>query len=122
MKIPPIVFKIVWPILYLFLIIAISLFYAKPPSDYNLYVLIQVLFWTGIVLNICWSPVFFYFKNRHLALFMLVTMIILGFLTLILFSTMNTRFKNVISILYLIYIAWLCFALYIFDKNEENKN
>ena len=61
MKIPPIVFKIVCIILYLFLI-AISLFYVKPPSDYNLYVLIQVL-WTGIVLNICWSPVFFILKT-----------------------------------------------------------
>ena len=115
MNVPPIVFKIVWPILYVFLILVICLFYAEPPQDKNLFIMIQVLFWIGILLNICWTPVFFYFKNRHLALFMLVTMIILGFLTLILFASSNISYKNIISILYLIYLLWLCFALYIFD-------
>lgn len=113
----PIVFPIVWTILYILMGISTYLFIAsvekKPISKmYDplseakkglLYYAIQLAF------NLMWSPVFFRFQ------FFFPALIILAILWYLVFQTYNT-YKNLCKaagLLFLPYIIWCTFALYL---------
>lgn len=112
-NVPPIVFKIVWPILYSFLIICVILFSLFPTSNKNLQLWINIIFWFGILMNLCWPPVYFYYKNILFSKILLILLVVFGLISVILFSYSDSKYKWIIFSLYFIYFLWLCFALYL---------
>ena len=113
----PIVFPIVWTVLYILMGIATYLFIAtieqKPVTKmYDplpeakkglLYYAIQLSF------NLMWSPVFFRFQ------FFFPALIILAILWYFVFQTYNTykHLSKTAGLLFLPYIIWCTFALYL---------
>lgn len=117
MKIPPIVFKIVWPFLYFFLFICSILFLKFPTSNKNLQLWINIIFWFGIFLNLSWLLIYFYYKNIYLSKIILLMLVLFAFLSLILFSLSNATYKWIVFFLFLPYFLWLCFALFLIFTN-----
>lgn len=102
---PPIVFSIVWSVLYLMLAASLTLVSIMPDAQKKtlaLYVL------TG-VLNVLWTYTFFYLANPGGAVFVLIITIIAAIL---LFSEVY-RSNRIASYLLIPYMVWLCFALYL---------
>lgn len=106
---PPIVFQTVWPILYMFMIISFIVYFASFPGKNVWLSLGMIFFITQLVLNLLWSPIFFYYHNVWLALMIIIIMIVFVVLTIIQFINVNT-----LSGLILVpYVIWLLFALYL---------
>ncbi len=102
---PPIVFSIVWSVLYLMLAASLSLVSLMPDAQKKtlaLYVL------TG-VLNVLWTYTFFTLQNPGGAVFVLIITIIAA---IALFSDVY-RHNKIASYLLIPYMVWLCFALYL---------
>ncbi len=102
---PPIVFSIVWSVLYLMLAASLSLVSIMPDAQKKtlaLYVL------TG-VLNVLWTYTFFTLANPGGAVFVLIITIIAA---IALFSDVY-RYNRIASYLIVPYMVWLCFALYL---------
>jgi tryptophan-rich sensory protein len=118
-NIPPVVFQIVWPILYVGLLIFIILIGKQNSSDKR--TIIQDLFWIGLLLNILWCIVYFYYRKILLSVFILCGMILIGLF--ILYYTRPTKNFNNKSIIfsfsiYTLYMLWLSFALYLLIVNN----
>jgi len=113
MEVPPIVFKIVWPILYTFLVICAILFIKFPTFNKNLQIWINIVFWTGIVINLSWPLVYFNYKNLFISQILLILLVLLGFISLLLFGYSDSKYKWICFSLFFIYFLWLCFALYL---------
>ena len=102
---PPIVFGIVWPVLYLLMIVSAALALTDPKHTGKTLMLYAA---TG-VLNVLWSYTFFTLHNPAGALFVLLLIIACAVL----------MFKHVYNIntaaayLLIPYILWLFFALYL---------
>lgn len=102
----PIVFSIIWPILYFMMGIALYriLMLGKKGEDVTKEV---ILFIIQFALNLLWSIIFFYFNLRFLAFVELFILIIFIFATTIAFYK-----KDKISGFLLIpYLIWSIFAL-----------
>ena len=101
---PNIVFKIVWPILYA-LYIAVIILERKNP--YTSFILLL-----GLVLNLCWVPLFIY--NVRLALILLAAMIVVGLKTssALYAADINNNNKGIRRrmVLFAPYLAWIGFA------------
>jgi tryptophan-rich sensory protein len=113
-EIPPIVFSIVWPILYIFLFVAMVLFYVKPPTNKTIFILWNFTFWIGILLNVLWTYFYFERKNQLLSYILFIFLILFAFTTNILTALSNERYKWVSFTLLLPYLLWLIFAFYYF--------
>jgi tryptophan-rich sensory protein len=113
LKIPPIVFKIIWPILYFLLFLSILFIYQLPNSKFKS---TQIyLFWFSIFFNLLWIFLYFYLELKIIAFIDLCIMIIL--LIVLLFysipskkSTLKVKF---IFLSFLIYFFWLLVAFYL---------
>ena len=115
---PPIVFSIVWTVLYALMAASLSLVSISPdpqpmPQEtlfsgslkkktLALYVL------TG-VLNVLWSYTFFYLQNPGGAIFVLILTILAA---VALFSNVYT-INKLAAYLLIPYMVWICFALYL---------
>lgn len=113
-KIPPLVFQIIWPILYIFLFISMVLFYVKPPSNKAIFILWNFTFWIGILLNGLWSYYYFQKKNRMVSYILFLFLILLALSTLILIGISDKSYKWASFTLFLPYVLWLLFAFYYF--------
>lgn len=113
LKLPSIIFYIVWPILYTFLLVSILLFYKFPPTQKSLYKWGLIFFWLNIFFNILYLIFAFAMANDILSLIDLFLLVFTAIATLILFLKSDSRQKITISILYMFYTLWLCFALLI---------
>ena len=96
---PGYVFGIVWPILYVFMMISAVLTHKKT----------YLLFLTQLVLNASWSWLFFKFQMPLLAL---LDIYILIFLNIYISKLMYFESKVAFS-LYLPYVIWITFASYL---------
>ena len=121
-QIPPKVFRIVWPILYIFLGIVVILFYMYPPTNSGIYQASEIFFWVGILLNISWPYLYFHLQFKNLSKFVCYSMLILASATLVLFASGDDPVRWVYFTLYLIYTAWLLFACFLLEwKQNVNK-
>ena len=66
-------FGVVWPVLYLLMGLALAMVLAQPPSDRPCNALL--LFFTQLVLNFAWSPVFFAAHDMR-ACFLIIIMMV----------------------------------------------
>lgn len=102
---PDYVFGIVWPILYLLLLIYFLLGLKEKNLIPIIYFMIQM------ILNILWTTVFFKKKQINLAMYMLIGIL---FFTILSGLEMYNRNNNIILPLLLIpYVIWLSFASYL---------
>ena len=117
--IPPIVFNIVWPILYLLLLIAMILFYTTPPTNKTIFILWNCFFWIGILFNFLWTFSYFQQKNINAAYILFIFLILFAISTEILFANSDQKYKWICFVLFLPYLLWLIFAFYYFNRLND---
>ena len=104
---PSFVFRPVWTVLYVFIITSFVL-YAIKHSNFSKFKG-YLYFWLQMVLNILWSPLFFYFHRIKLALICIVLMDVFVFLTIKEFY----KTSKPASLLLVPYFLWILFATYL---------
>ena len=97
-------FGLVWPILYIFLGIALAIILAEPESPARNKALL--LFFIQLALNYAWSPLFFAAHAVKLALITIFVMAAIAAMA----AGQFWRIRRVAGALMLPYLAWLCFA------------
>ena len=103
---PPVVFSIVWSILYVLMGVSAALVYIAPPRGLK----DQHLFYAGtLLLNFLWPVLFFALGLRLAALITLLVMLALGIGTVIRYRPVST----LAAWLQVPYALWLCFAFYL---------
>lgn len=102
---PPIVFPIVWSILYLLLGFALYLVVRDGLDKPGVREAV-IYFGISLILNFFWSPIFFRWGKLLLALIWLSVMILFAVINAFQFSKINKTAGTII----VIYIAWLLFA------------
>jgi len=104
---PSWVFAPMWTILYTTLFIALFFYIIQATHGKKLWG--YILFFTQLLLNFCWTPVFFYYENIKLALIIVILLDILTLATMVLFYKISKK-----SAFWLIpYILWILFATYL---------
>ncbi len=111
LKIPPIYFYIVWPILYCFLVVSIVLYMKAPPSSRRTYHLGLIFFWVNIGLNFLYLLFFFGLNNNLVSTVDLIFLVLTAWATQVIFFLSNSKYRAVFATLYLFYTLWLSFAL-----------
>ena len=103
---PPVVFSIVWTVLYILMGVSAALVYAAPSrglKDQHLFVLGTLL------LNFLWPVLFFALGLRLAALVILLIMLALAIGTIVRYRPLSPLAAS----LQLPYALWLCFAFYL---------
>ncbi len=104
---PSWIFPPVWSILYALIIISLFIYIFKNSlqnkSSGYVYFIIQ------LILNLAWSPIFFYFKNIGLALIIVVLLDYFVILTIKRFYSVS----KISAILLIPYLLWILFATYL---------
>lgn len=104
---PAEIFSPVWIILYATILIALIVYTIKIAHKSKF--LGYVYFVAQMVLNLIWSPVFFYFHNIGLALIIIILLDIAVFMNIKEFYSVS-KISGIILIPYLI---WILFATYL---------
>ena len=114
LKLSPNIFRIVWTILYIYLLFFIIRIYQQPRTKTRTKLIIA--FWIMIFFNIMWNVLYWKLKQKILALIDLILMIVVSFYIV---KLLYPPKQNVLFYGYLIYTLWICFALFltIFNKN-----
>ena len=102
---PGYVFSIVWPILYVFLAIISYILWQNREDHKRL----SELFGAQMILNWSWSPIFFIMQRIDLALFVLLSIIVLNIC--ILYRSFTE--KKIVFYLLVPYFIWICVAGYL---------
>lgn len=96
----PIVFAIVWPIIYLLMGISHSLIKEEA---------LETLYYIQLLINLLWSPIFFTFKALPLSAIWIITLDIV----VIFFLIVAYKKRKSVLFLNLPYLLWLLFATYL---------
>jgi len=104
---PAWLFPPVWTILYISMLVSLIL-YARKASFQNK-TWGYVLFFTQLVLNLAWSPVFFGMKNIAFALAIVILLDILVLFNIIEFS----KTSKTAGYILIPYFIWILFATYL---------
>ncbi len=102
---PPIVFPIVWTILYFLMGVSYAILDSNNLIDKKS----NLIYFAQLFFNLAWPIIFFVFKARLFASFWLVTLIILVALMI---SNFISK-KKISGILQIPYLIWCSFALYL---------
>ncbi len=104
---PPVVFPIVWSILYVLMGIALALIVAARGARGRW--LAVVAFAGQLAINLSWSPVFFAMHRMTLALSIIVALIVVLGVTI----ALAWRVRRMAAALLLPYLVWVCFASFL---------
>ena len=104
---PPIVFGIVWPLLYLMMAISLAFYFRNGITKADR--LGIVFFVLQLILNLSWTPVFF---GWHKLLWALVIILLLIFIVLVTGILFYKKSKTA-GLLLVPYFLWLLFAVYL---------
>lgn len=102
----PIIFPIVWSILYL--LMGISAYLVDNSNDEKSDNAMR-FYYLQLILNLLWAPVFFYFKWRGISLILTIMLLIFVFITSYKFYKIN----RLSGYLFIPYLLWCSFALYL---------
>ena len=103
---PPVVFSIVWSVLYILMGVSAALVYVAPPRGLK----DQHLFFAGtLLLNFLWPVLFFALGLRLAALVTLLIMLALAIGTIVRYRPLSP----LAAWLQVPYALWLCFAFYL---------
>ena len=103
---PSSIFKIVWPILYFLMFISLFLVIKSESSLKTWAVWIFII---QLLLNICWSPVFFVLKQIKTVLLISIILTITVLFMIIIFYAISP----IAGIIQIPYFLWLCFATFL---------
>ena len=103
---PGIVFPIAWTILYILMGIAYYRIWMVGQEGYNIR-LQKFFYFAQLFLNFIWTPIFFYFEMRGLALLDIILLFLVVLITIALF---NNRDKMSAKLL-IPYLLWIIFAM-----------
>lgn len=111
LRLPPIappgwLFPVVWTILFLLMGIAAYLVTVNPEADHKTRVRALSVYGAQLLLNVTWSLTFFNCQKYTLALWILIALLLLIFITAVLFYKIN----GAAGWLLLPYFMWVCFA------------
>ena len=106
---PPIVFPIVWTVLYILMGIGAGEVYKRRETNREVAREGLLLFSVQLLLNFLWSILFFNAMQYLLCVFVLIALLVL----VILMTTKFYRVSRLSGILQIPYIVWLLFALYL---------
>lgn len=101
------IFAPTWTILYFTIICALVIFLKSTSNKSKSAAL--TTFFTQMILNILWMPVFFYYKEINIALIILVALLVTLLITIILFI----KSSKPAGIILIPYLLWITFALYL---------
>ncbi|MAI12715.1 MAG: hypothetical protein CMM15_01745 [Rhodospirillaceae bacterium] len=110
LKLPPTVFRVVWPILYSLLVVVATLFYVYPPTNPAIAKATEWLFWLGIGLNLIWPTIYFRLQWKSMATVISFFMLLLAVSTLVLFAKSDSSVQWVNFTLFSFYTGWIFFA------------
>lgn len=101
---PPIVFAVMWNIIYFLMLISLCFIFFMPKTKFTN--LAYLIFFSQLILNLAWVPIFFIFKQIKIAFFLSILLTILvAFMIFIFF-----KISNIAALLQIPYILWLLFA------------
>lgn len=103
---PPVLFPIVWSILYL--IMGYSLYLIRKSNDCEKIRAIK-LYFTQLIINSLWTLIFFGFKMYILSFIWIILLLILVIIMVIKFYKIN----NIAGLINIPYIIWLLIASYL---------
>lgn len=103
---PAIVFQIVWPILYLLMIIS---FFIILGANSAIKPFAVTIFIVQLILNFIWSPVFFVIGKIKLALFISILLLLSVLCMVIVFF----KISKIAGCLQIPYFLWLFFATFL---------
>ena len=101
---PPIVFSIVWTLLYISIFASLLVYLKHQPQTLGI-----VFFVIQLLLNLSWAPIFFRLKNIKLSLVVIILTWIFIVLTMIVFY----KTSQWSTYLLIPYILWVSFAIYL---------
>lgn len=101
------VFMPVWIFLYLSMLIAVLIYAAKPSIQDKSWGII--LFFSQLIVNLCWAPVFFNFHNIAFALVIIIVLDILVFWTMKEFFIVSKSSSRTL----IPYFIWILYATYL---------
>lgn len=101
---PSSVFAPVWTFLYLMMFVSFALVAISPFKTASVFA--YLFFIAQLVVNLSWTPVFFKAHDLKKAFFLCVLLVILVFLTMVVFFFIS----KIASLLLLPYLIWCCFA------------
>lgn len=106
---PDIVFKIVWPILYVLMFASLFLFYISYDGNDFLVSTGFIFFSIQLILNVMWPLVFFRYHK------ILLSLILILLITVFVGLTINQFLKASCTAAFLLlpYLVWLLFASYL---------
>ena len=104
---PPVVFPIVWSILYVMMGVALALVAAARGARGR--GLAVAAFAAQLALNLAWSPVFFAGHRLTLALGIIVALIVVLGVAI----ALTWRVRRMAAVLLLPYLVWVCFASFL---------
>jgi tryptophan-rich sensory protein len=100
------IFKIVWPVLFLFLTVSATIMINQEKKDFKYYSIVFLLL-VQFSLLFAWIPVFNKLHKPRMALYILVSLIMSGSFTAVLLAGVNIYAGAIWAIL----LAWLSYAL-----------
>lgn len=104
---PSEIFAPAWTVLYALMFLSLVLFFtAKTDIDKTQG---TALFLTQLILNLLWSPIFFYWHNLSLSLIIIVLLLAFTLTTIVSFY----KISAIASFLLIPYFLWICFATYL---------
>lgn len=109
---PPWVFSVVWPVLYIMMILSVVIFISSSYSSQRHNPLIPVAllcFLIQLVFNLAWSPTFFKYHKICGSILLLVGLLVFLSLSIVLFY----KTSPTASYMLMPYFIWSCFALYL---------
>ena len=112
----PIVFKIVWPVLYVLMFCSSFIIISKETSLIKKVSL--TLFGMQLFLNLIWSPLFFLMKKIRAALLVAVLMTIITGITMFLFE----KISPISSRLLIPYFLWLKLQIFKIKFLKQKRN
>ena len=104
---PAWVFPVIWTVIYV--LIALSFFFYVRDGFSRDKIPAVIIFFIQLLLNFCWSPVYFGLHNVELAFWIIILLIIFVLINIILF------YKKSRAAAYLLipYFLWIIFAAYL---------
>lgn len=103
---PDWIFAPMWSILYVLMFISFIIYLTRKAPDKKIG---YFYFFTQLILNLIWTPAFFYLKSPLLAFFVIAAMDIFVILTIRKFYSIS----KLSALLLIPYLLWILFATYL---------
>ena len=103
---PDWIFPTVWSILYFSMLVALLLYLFKPAQNKKSG---YIYFAVQLILNLLWTPAFFYLQNIVLALIVIILLDIFVILTIKSFY----KVSKISGLILMPYLLWILFATYL---------